>query len=226
VSELARHSTGYVAVEREPPEVMGRNLRVASHLWASATAFFFVAFLFAYFYLRTLNQHGLWHPRDVKAPVALGTLIAAVVAASAVSALAGSRRLRDGDDRSWRLLGTVALVLGLAAVVLQVVEWSTLGFGPTNGAFASVFVGWTGLYLLFVLGTLFWLETLLATSLRYHGKGVSEHEPGQASGDPGRTGDDIAEPLSLVGPGAEAFAFYWAFLAGIGLASWIVLYLL
>ena len=43
--------------EPEPPEVLARNLRIAAHLWSSATAFFFVAFLFAYFYLRALDQN-------------------------------------------------------------------------------------------------------------------------------------------------------------------------
>ena len=47
---LADHGTGYDVVEGEPPELLGRNLASAGHLLASATAFFFLAFLFAYFY--------------------------------------------------------------------------------------------------------------------------------------------------------------------------------
>ena len=45
-------------VEGEPPELLGRNLNSAAHLLASATAFFFLAFVFAYFYLRSLNNAG------------------------------------------------------------------------------------------------------------------------------------------------------------------------
>ena len=41
MSELARHSTDYSVVERERPQVMADNLRVAAQLWASATVFFF-----------------------------------------------------------------------------------------------------------------------------------------------------------------------------------------
>ena len=69
MTELAHHETDYSVLEREPPEVMARALRVGAHLWSSATAFFFLAFLFAYFYLRSLNNHGQWHPHHVKAPV-------------------------------------------------------------------------------------------------------------------------------------------------------------
>jgi heme/copper-type cytochrome/quinol oxidase subunit 3 len=226
VTELAQHSTDYSVVEEEPPEVMGRNLRVAAHLWASATVFFFFAFLFAYFYLRSVNPHGLWHPHAVKAPVALGTLIVASVVVSAALSLFAAARLRGDDQSTWRLAGLGALAFGLLAAVLQIVQLSTIGFGPTDGGYASVFFGWTGLYLLFLICTLYWLETLLATSFRYRGQGASGHEPGEASGDPDRTGDDIARPISLVSPGADAFAFYWAVLAGIGVATWIILYLL
>ena len=226
MTELAHHETDYSVLEREPPEVMARALRVGAHLWSSATAFFFVAFLFAYFYLRSLNNHGQWHPHHVKAPVALGTLIAASVVASAVAVVLGTRRLRAGDDRSFRLAGLAALALALLAAALQIVEYATIGFGPTDGGFASVFLGWTGLYLLFVISSLYWLETLVATSFRYRGAGASGHQPGEASGDRDRSADDIARPLSLVGPSADAFAFYWSVLAGIGAVTWVILYLL
>jgi heme/copper-type cytochrome/quinol oxidase subunit 3 len=226
MSELAKHSTDYSVVEREPPSVMADNLRVAGQLWSSATVFFFFAFLFAYFYLRSLNSQGLWHPHSVKAPVVLGTLITASVVVSALTAAYAIRRLHDDDADSWRWAGLAALTLGLVAVVLQVVEWATIGFGPTEGGFASVFLGWTGLYALFVFCAMYWLETLLAASFRYRGRGAAGHEPGEGSGDPERTGDDIERPLSLIGPSARAFAFYWEVLAGIGVATWLILYVL
>jgi heme/copper-type cytochrome/quinol oxidase subunit 3 len=212
VSELAQQSAGY---EREPPEVMARNLRIASQLWASGTVFFFFAFLFAYFYLRSLNSQGLWHPHNVKAPVGFGTVITTCVAISALAAWSATRRLQAGDDSAWRRLGILALLLGLAAFVLQIVEYSMIGFGPTEGGFASVFLGWTGLYSLFVLGTMYWLETLLATSFRNRGTAVED-----------RSGEDIDRPSSLLVPSANALAFYWAVLAAIGVATWLILYLL
>jgi hypothetical protein len=60
VTELAQHTTEYGVVESEPPEQLARNLSSAGHLLASATAFFFLAFVFAYFYLRSLNN--AWPP--------------------------------------------------------------------------------------------------------------------------------------------------------------------
>jgi hypothetical protein len=111
-------------------------------------------------------------------------------------------------------------------VILQIVEWATLGFGPLSGGYASVFVGWTGFFMLFLLGVAFWLETILATSFRYRRLPHGTPLPGEASGDAHRTGHDIADPLSLVRPGLESVSFYATFLAGIGVLTWIILYLI
>jgi hypothetical protein len=139
-------------------------------------------------------------------------------------------RLGLGDHRAgrrdgWRLKGAIALAVGLAALVVQVVQWTQASFGPADGGYASVFVGWTAFNLLFVLLTLFWLENLLATSFRYRDQPSGSPAPGEASGDPGRPGHDIADPLSLVRAGLEGLSFYFAFLAGVGVLMWILLYL-
>jgi heme/copper-type cytochrome/quinol oxidase subunit 3 len=227
MSELVQPTAGYEVVEREPPELLGRNLNSAAHLLASATAFFFLAFVFGYFYLRSLNNAGLWHPKHVTPSQTYGVLIMLSSVASALLVRAGLAAHRAERRGAWRRAGLLALVLGVVAIVLQVIEWTAIGFGPADGGYASIFFGWTAFYVFFVVGTLFWLETLLATAFRY--RNVPTHhepEPGEASGDSYRSGHDIAEPLSLVRPGLEALSFYWAFLAGIGVLAWILLYLI
>jgi heme/copper-type cytochrome/quinol oxidase subunit 3 len=227
MTQLAAHETVYEVVEGEPPELMGRNLNSAAHLLASATAFFFLAFFFAYFYLRSLNNAGLWHPKHVTPSITLGTLVMALPVASAMLVRLGLSDQRAARRPEWRLKAAMGLAAGAAAIVLQVVEWVTVGFGPADGGYASVFFGWTAFNVLFVLGTLFWLENLLATAIRYRGVPIGGHPtPGHASGDPGRAGHDVADPLSLMRPGLEALSFYWAFLAGLGVLAWIVLYLI
>jgi len=185
-------------LEAEPPDLLGRNLAVAGQLLASATAFFFLAFLFAYVYLRALNSDGQWHPKNVHPPVGSGTIVAVLLVLSAVAV-----QLASADQRAGRLAArapklAAGLVLGLAALVVQIVEWTTVGFGPADGGYASVFVGWTGFYFAFALLTLYWLETHLASVLRRR-----------------------SEPL----PGLAPFSFFWTFFAGVGLLSWVVLYL-
>jgi heme/copper-type cytochrome/quinol oxidase subunit 3 len=228
VTELAQHTTEYGVVESEPPEQLGRNLNAAGHLLASATAFFFLGFVFAYFYLRSLNNAGLWRPKGVHPSQTLGVLIMLATVAVAVLVRWGLADHRAERRPAWRVKGAIALVVGIAAVVLQVVEWTTNGFGPADGGFASVFVGWTAFSVLFLVGALFWLETVLATSIRYRGwtSGQRTVAPGEASGDPHRSGEDIRDPVSLVRAGLEALSFYWILLAGLGVLAWIVLYLI
>jgi heme/copper-type cytochrome/quinol oxidase subunit 3 len=226
VSGVAQPAAEYSIVESEPPELMGRNLNSAAHLLSSATAFFFLAFVFAYFYLRSLNNAHLWRPKHVDPSLTLGTLVMALTVASALLVRLGVLDHRAARRQQWRLKGVLAIAAGLLAVVLQFVEWVSAGFGPADGGYASVFIGWTAFNVLFVLGTLFWLENLVATAFRYRRIPSGAPAPGEASGDAGRLGHDIADPLSLLRPGLESLSFYLAFLAGLGVFAWIVLYLI
>jgi len=227
MTELAQHGTDYEVVEGEPPEVLSRNLVAAGQLLASATAFFFLAFVFAYFYLRSLNSAGMWKPKHVDASVAWGTVIMVCIVLSAVLVWLGRIDQAAGRRPAWRLKGSIALALGVVSLVLQVVAWTHQGFGPADGGFASVYFGWTAFQFLFVLGTMFWLETVLATSYRYrrYATGEAVVAPGHASGDPGRMGHDIRNPVALNTASLSALTFYWAFVAALAVLSWIVLYL-
>lgn len=225
MSEFVSTAVGYDVVEEEPPELAARNLLTGAHLWASATAFFFVDFFFAYFYLRSLNNGGMWRPAHVDPSLALGTASTACIVAAAVAVWLGLQDHRAARREQWRRKGAAGLALLAAAIGLQVAEWSTQGFGPTDGAYASVYVGWTGMLVLFLVGTFFWLETVLATSIRYRKTLSGAPPPGHASGDPHRERHDIADPLSLVRPGLTAVTFYTQFVAAIAIVTWIVLYL-
>ena len=227
MTELAQPGNDYSIVETEEPEVLTRNLYTAGHLLAGATAFFFMSFLFAYFYLRSVNNAGLWKPKHVDSSITWGTIIMACIVASAVLVRLGLVDHRAARRSAWRVKGAVALTLGIAALVLQAVAWTQQGFGPADGGYASVYFGWTAFMWLFVLGTMFWVETTLATSLRYAGVAVpGTAAPGEASGDRHRTAHDIRDPLSLVRAELTALSFYWTFLAGIAVLTWIVLYLI
>jgi heme/copper-type cytochrome/quinol oxidase subunit 3 len=224
---VAYEGAGYEVVEEEPPEVLGRNLVSASYLLAGATAFFFIAFVFAYFYLRSLNNAGMWKPSGVDASIGWGTAIVACYVLSAVLVRLGltdHRALRRGQ---WRIKGIAALLVGVVGLVLQVIDWTQEGFGPADGGFASVYFGWTAFLFLFVFCTLVWLEMTLATSLRYSRLETdAAPPPGHASGDPHRTAPDIRDPLSLVRAELVGLSFYWTFLAGIAVVTWIILYLI
>jgi hypothetical protein len=158
----------------ETPELLARNIRVGARIWASALAFFFVAFLFAFFYLRALNSNGIWrgwpghHPDPSLAfgvAILICVLASAAIARAAVVLPAGS----------WRRAIVASLLLVLAAIGLQAAEFASLGFGPTDGGYASVFVGWTGLFALVLLGTAYWLGTVVADVGRAAGSTAGLH---------------------------------------------------
>ena len=160
-----------VEIPPEPPDVGARALYVAGRLLAGATTFFFLAFVFAYFYLRSLNENGMWRPamtpahHHIKPVQGLGAAMIACVLISAVLAVLAGRRMK-GQSSSWLAPAIGSLVLGLAAVCLQCIEFTSQKFGPTDGGYASVFCAWSAFYVVAVLGTMYWLETQIATELR------------------------------------------------------------
>jgi len=201
-----------VEIPPEPPDVGARALAVASRLLCGATTFFFLAYLFAYFYLRSINQDHMWHPAHVNPAKGLGAAFVACVVISAALTIVGGRQMK-ARSAGWIAPAIAGVVFGLAAVALQCVEFTVQDFGPTNGAYASVFCAWSGLYLLAVLGTMYWLETQVATELR------ARRVPASGEG-------DIKEPDRLIAPALDAAVFYWGFLAAIGVLAYVTLYLL
>src|SRR5438445_13831009 len=116
------HPTVTTADGLEPPELLARNIRVGSRLWAASQAFFFVAFFFAFLYLRALNTNGLWRgwPHHHPSPsLAFGVaILICVVASAAVVRVAASI-----SSPGWRLPLAASLVLALAAVGLQAAQF-------------------------------------------------------------------------------------------------------
>jgi heme/copper-type cytochrome/quinol oxidase subunit 3 len=200
-----------VAIPPEPPDVGARSLYVAARLLAGASTFFFLAFLFAYFYLRSLNESGMWHPANVKPDQTLGAVVVACVVVSALLGIVAGRQMKQ-HSRGWVVAAAVSLLLGLAAVAVQCIQYTVQHFGPTDGGYASVFYSWTALYMIAVLATTYWLETQVATELR------ARRMPASAHG-------DIADPDRLIAPGLDAVVFFWSYLAGIGVVTWVTLYL-
>jgi heme/copper-type cytochrome/quinol oxidase subunit 3 len=181
---------------RDAEELVPANLAVGSRLLAAATVFAFMGPAFAFFYLRSLNSNGMWRPNGVHPPQTYGAAVVVLLVASAVALTIAPRTSR------WPVAVALSLVLGLAGVGVQCVEYTQLGFGPMSGGYASVFLGWTSLTAVFTLATMLWLETLLAYGLRHSDA-----------------------PPSVVTPRLSALSFYWTFLAGLGVIMWAILYL-
>lgn len=197
-------------IEPEPPEWQPRALWVSVRLWCGSVAFFFVSFVFAYFYLRSIDANHAWKVGAVNPSVGLGLAIAALLALSAIVLRLGATRPTDTLGA-----GFAALLMAVLAIVLQFVEYTTLGFGAGSGAYASVFLGWTATYTVFAIGCVYWIETQVATLWRARREGLDRPVP------EGVPADDIA----LLRAGVDACSFFWSFYAGIGVLAFIILYL-
>jgi heme/copper-type cytochrome/quinol oxidase subunit 3 len=220
-SDLAGRPGGTPAdVGAESPAVRRargiRALDVAARLMAGSTAFFFLSFLFAYFYLRALNQEHMFRPAGIKPTAGLGVAFVVCIIVSAGLGLLALRRQRS-DSPGWVMPATVAVVLGLAAVALQCIEYTVPKWGPTNGSYASIYLGWTAFFALFVLMTMYWLWIQVATEIR---------ERRESTARPGEGETVYEDPDKLLQRGIDASVFYWTFLAATGVVMYIVLYLL
>jgi heme/copper-type cytochrome/quinol oxidase subunit 3 len=195
----------------EDPAILAANLNVGVRLFASAVAFVFVSFLFAFFYLDAVNSNGLFRPRGTN-PSAVYGIVMLVCVLGTTAAFAFARRSLAAEAAGGWLAGLWAsLALGLVVVILQIIQYTNYGFSPESGGYASVFVGWTAMFLLFWLGALYWIETFLAQTLR---------------GRPAEEESEITRPLEVLGPSASACIVYLLTMAGVELAAWILLYLI
>jgi heme/copper-type cytochrome/quinol oxidase subunit 3 len=196
-------------IEPEPHGWQPRALWVTARLLCGAVSFFFLAFLFAYFYLRSLDVNKAWKIGSVHPSVALGVIIAVVLVASAV--LMRLVAARPGESLP---LAAGALGLALLSVLLQVIDWTTLGFGPASGAYASVFIGWTVWYAVFTLPCAYWIETQVASVWRARREGIDR---------PRREGVP-ADDVELLVAGIEACSFFWTFYVACGVVAFVILY--
>ena len=185
----------------ESGEVHERNLRIGVRVMAGSTIMFFLAFVFAYFYLRALNSNGLWQPAGVDPPQAWGAVILALFVLSAGALTYALRAARRG--RPWLVAVALSLLLALAGCVAQGFEYAHLAFGPQSGGYASVFIGTTSLFVVFVIPVLYWVETLVAEGLR------TRHAAD-----------------AKISPGLQELTLYWQLLAAIGVIVWVMLYLI
>jgi heme/copper-type cytochrome/quinol oxidase subunit 3 len=197
-------------IEPEPREWQPRALWVGGRMFCGAASFFFVSFLFAYFYLRSIDSNHSWKIGSVHPSMGLGVAVAGLFLLSAIVFRLGALRPTDTLGA-----GIAALLLALLAVALQCVEYTTLKFGPASGGYASVFVGWTSLYAVCALGGIYWMETQVASVWRVQREGHADRA--LREGVP-------ADEDDLLRAGIEACSFFWAYFVAMGVIAYIVLY--
>ena len=185
------------------------NLTIGVRLLCSATAFLFISFLFAFFYLRAVNSNGLWRPKGVEPVQSWGIAVVVLMILAAVVFDVARRAVVSGTEPRWRSASVTALVLAVLVIAAQGLEWSAISFKTWQGGWAAVFWGWTAVQLLFWLGAVYWVETLVAQTLR--------RPP--ASPREGTAGSEVLRPS------ADSAIVYLYSMAFMGIIAYVLVYL-
>jgi len=186
-----------------------------SRLAIGALSFLFGSFAFAYFYLSSSGGHSKWLPSSTTPPQAwYGATIMALVVVSALVQTVGLQRIKAGRKGPWATSALVALVLGLVAVALQIVQLLDLPFQPGESGFASVFVGFYPVALVTWLAAMIWLEILVVRARRIPAISFVEQPPTYAE-----TFEVQRFQSSL-----SAFTLVWNYLAIVAFIFWLFFY--
>jgi heme/copper-type cytochrome/quinol oxidase subunit 3 len=185
------------------------NLMIGSRLLASATAFTFMSFLFAFFYLRAVNSNGLWRPKGVTPVQSWGVAVLVFTILTAVAFDLARREVVGGTEPRWRSGSIAALALSVLVVVAQGLEYATITFKTDQGGWAAVFWGWTLVQLLFWLGAVYWIETMVAQTLRRPAASAREGTGG----------------TELLRPSADSCIVYLYTMVTVAIIAYVLLYL-
>jgi heme/copper-type cytochrome/quinol oxidase subunit 3 len=187
-----------------------------SRLALGALSFGFGAFVFAYFYLRSINAHGMWHPAGFKDPQPwAGAVIMGLVVVSAAAQALALQRIKRGHKGAWLAGAALAIVLGLGAIGLQVWQLLNLPFDPGSAGYASVFTGATPVFVLVIFCAMIWLEILVAKCARIPEIAFVEQPPTYTE----------TFRVQRFQASLSAFTLVWNYLAVIAVLFWVLFYL-
>jgi cytochrome c oxidase subunit 3 len=117
-------------------------------LFIASEAMLFGAFFTAYFFVRVVNPTApaTWPPPPFEFPVFLAAVNTAILVTSSFTIHWATQAIKR-DDRNGMRAGLVCtILLGTAFLLTQFIEYAHVGFNTSDGAFASVFFGLTGLH--------------------------------------------------------------------------------
>jgi len=178
-------------------------------------AFLYGCFAFAYFYLRSVNSSGRWKGSGYHAPqIGYGVTILVLVLLSALVQYVGLQRIKAGTKSAWQVAALVALLLGVAAVVVQIIQLLSLPFQPGSSGFSSVFTDTYPVLLVSWLGAMLWLEMLVMRVRPLTPMSFVEQPPTYAE----------AFAVQRFQSSLSAFTLIWNFMAVVTLFFFLLFY--
>jgi cytochrome c oxidase subunit III len=162
-----------------PPEahqssrVDSRKLGVL--LFIISEAMLFGSFFTMYFFVRVV-QDAEWPPPPFDFPVAVASMNTAILLVSSGTVHWALHSIKKGNRRGLQVGLAVTFLLGSMFLITQINEYFNAGFAISDGAFASVFYGLTGLHGAHVFVGLLLLTFANIRALRGHyGPAAKDH---------------------------------------------------
>ena len=172
-------------------------------LFIASEAMLFGSFFAAYFFVRVVNPSApdVWPPEPFEFPVFVASVNTAILVTSSFTVHWATQAIKRNDRNGLKAGLTLTILLGLAFLLTQAVEYAHVGFNMSDGAFASVFFGLTGLHgaHVFVGLTLLTISAVRA----FRGHFTAEHHHG-----------------------VELPAIYWHFVDVMWIVVWAAVYLM
>ncbi|HEY2314651.1 MAG TPA: hypothetical protein VGH96_13630 [Streptosporangiaceae bacterium] len=186
-----------------------------TRLAVGGLSFLFGAFVFAFFYLKSINSHGLWYTAGTHPQSGFGVTVMVLFVVSAAVQTLVLQRIKAGSKSIWLAGAAVALVLGLVAIAIQIWQLAALPFWPGASGFASVFVGFWPVYVTVAFCVLVWLEILIMRCRAIPEISFVEQPPTYAE----------AFGVQRFQAGLSSFTVVWNYMAVVAFLFWVLFYL-
>jgi len=171
-----------VAGHGHGPPLANQSSRVSASvlgmfLFIASEAMLFGAFFTAYFFVRVVNPEAQsWPLEPFHLPVFVAGVNTAILVTSSFTMHWALQSVKRGNRAGLQAGLVLTLLMGMAFLVTQMLEYARIGFNPGDGAFGTIFFGLTGLHGAHVFVGLTLLA--VATVRAFRGHYTPEHHHG------------------------------------------------
>ena len=187
--ESASVAAGAHVHEHHGPPEAHKSSRIDAQLlgillFIISEAMLFGSFFTAYFFIRVV-QNEPWPPEPFEFPVLVASMNTAILVSSSFTVHYALHSIKRGNRLGLQVGLASTFMLGAMFLLTQINEYAKAGFAISDGAFASVFYGLTGLHGAHVFVGLTLLAMMTVRAYRGH---FSRPRPIWASNVPASTG--------------------------------------
>jgi cytochrome c oxidase subunit 3 len=125
---------------RVDARVLGMFLFIASEIML------FGSFFTAYFFVRVVNTPPQWPPEGFHLPVFVAGINTAILVTSSFTMHWALTSIKRGNHAGLKAGLVLTFVMGFTFLATQIIEYSRIGFAPSDNAFTTIFFCLTGLH--------------------------------------------------------------------------------